>query len=114
MTYPRAQGIVQASWNWPFSRKDAYVYGEKGTVFALDSRRVRYRPGDAEKEIDAPPPPPPADEPFAYLAAVVRGGMSVGPADLSSLPVNLTVMEILDAARESARTGKTIRLEAER
>jgi len=114
VTYPRAQGIIQASWNWPFSRKDTYVYGEKGTVFALDSRRVRYRPGDAEKEIEAPPPPPPADEPFAYLAAVVRGAATVAPTDLSSLPVNLTVMEILDAARESARTGRTIRLEAEK
>jgi hypothetical protein len=31
-----------------------------------------------------------------------------------NLPVNLTVMEILDAARESARTGRTIRLEAEK
>ena len=106
VTYPRAQGIIQASWNWPFSRKDTYVYGEKGTVFALDSRRVRYRPGDAEKEIEAPPPPPPADEPFAYLAAVVRGAATVAPYDLSSLPVNLTVMEILDAARESARTER--------
>jgi predicted dehydrogenase len=75
---------------------------------------VRYRPGDAEKEIEAPPPPPPADEPFAYLAAVVRGAATVGSTDLSSLPVNLTVMEILDAARESARTGRTIRLEAEK
>jgi hypothetical protein len=30
------------------------------------------------------------------------------------LPVNLTVMEILDAARESARTGKAIRLAPEK
>jgi predicted dehydrogenase len=113
VTYPRAQGIIQASWNWPFSRKDTYVYGEKGTVFALDSRRVRYRPGDAEKEIEADPPPAPLDEPFAYLAAVVRGALVPEPTDLSSLPVNLTVMEILDAARESARTGRTIRLPEE-
>jgi hypothetical protein len=29
---------------------------------------------------------------------------------LSSLPVNLTVVEILDAARESAQTGKKVML----
>jgi len=111
LTYPRAQGIIQASWNWPFGRKDTYVYGEKGTVFALDSRRVSVRLGDAEEETEAEPPPLPANEPFAYLAAVVRGEVSPGPTDLSALPVNLTVMEILDAARESARTGRTVRLE---
>ena len=113
LAYPRAQGIIQASWNWPFGRKDTYVYGEKGTVFALDSRRVSVRRGDAEKLTETDSPPAPANEPFTYLAAVVRGETVTGPAnDLSSLAVNLTVMEILDAARESARTGRTVRLEA--
>jgi predicted dehydrogenase len=113
LAYPRAQGIIQASWNWPFGRKDTYVYGAKGTVFALDSRRVSVRRGDAEKLTETDPPPAPANEPFTYLAAVVRGETVTGPAnDLSSLAVNLTVMEILDAARESARTGRTVRLEA--
>jgi hypothetical protein len=39
----------------------------------------------------------------------VRGDLK--PAGLSSLPVNLIVTEILDAARESARTGKRIDLQ---
>jgi hypothetical protein len=30
--------------------------------------------------------------------------------DLSSLDTNVIVMQILDAARESARTGKTVQL----
>ncbi len=30
LTYPRAQAIVQASWNWPFDRKDMEVYGQTG------------------------------------------------------------------------------------
>ena len=112
LQYPTAQGIIQASWNWPFGRKDTYVYGQKGYVFALDSRRVAVRRGDAEKVTEEEPPPAPFHEPFAYLAAVVRGDAAVGPNDLGSLPVNLVVMEILDAARESARSGKTVRLEA--
>ena len=27
LEYPNAQGIIQASWNWPFNRKDLEVYG---------------------------------------------------------------------------------------
>ena len=30
LTYPKAQAIVQASWNWPFDRKDMEVYGQTG------------------------------------------------------------------------------------
>ena len=34
LEYPKAQGIIQASWNWPFSRKDFEVYGEHGYAIA--------------------------------------------------------------------------------
>ena len=49
-------------------------------------------------------------DPLSYLAAVVRG--EIQPTGLSSLEVNLIATEILDAARESARTGKRIELSA--
>jgi hypothetical protein len=45
---------------------------------------------------------------LTYLAAVVRG--EIQPAGPSSLENNLIVTEILDAARESARTGRRIDL----
>ena len=38
--YPKAQGIIQASWNWPFNRKDLEVYGDHG----LRDRDRRHRP----------------------------------------------------------------------
>ena len=48
----------------------------------------------------------------AYLAAVLRGEIHEGHGedDLSSLETNVKVMQILDAARESARTGRSVRL----
>ncbi len=111
LTYPRAQGIIQASWNWPYNRKDTHVYGERGEIHALDRTRLRIRVGDGDsKEIEVPAPPVPLHDPFAYLAAVVRGEITPGPADLSSLPLNLVVVEILDAAAESAREGRRIEL----
>lgn len=53
-------------------------------------------------------PPAPYDEPFAYLAAVVRG--SAPENVLSSLPTNMLVVEILDAARQSAQEKCTVLL----
>ncbi|HVO09875.1 MAG TPA: Gfo/Idh/MocA family oxidoreductase [Vicinamibacteria bacterium] len=110
LTYPGAQGIIEASWNWPFGRKDTHVYGEHGYVLAVDGTRLRVRTGAAEREIEAEPPPPPRQDPFAFLAAVARGELQVAPDEPSGLELNVLVMEILDAGRESARTGRTVPL----
>jgi predicted dehydrogenase len=109
LTYPKAQGIIQASWNWPFDRKDLEVYGQTGYVLVPRSDRLRVRkPNAGENETRAPALSSPLTDPLSYLAAVVRGDLR--PDGLSSLAVNLIVTEILDAARESARTGKRIDL----
>jgi predicted dehydrogenase len=109
LTYSGAQAVIQASWNWPFNRKDMDLYGDTGYIRALDDKRMRVRTiGEQESEIEADRPEKPMDDPFAYFAALITGGMEPEPGDLSSLEINLVVMEILDAARESARTGKRV------
>ena len=35
VTYPKAQGIIQASWNWPYNRKDMEIYGQNGYVLVI-------------------------------------------------------------------------------
>jgi predicted dehydrogenase len=107
VTYPKTQGIIQASWNWPFDRKDMEVYGATGYVWVprADTLRVR-KPNSNETEATPSPLTGPNADPLSYLAAVVRG--EIKPEGLSSLPVNMVVTEILDAARKSAQTGKRI------
>src|ERR1700730_768362 len=115
LTYPRAQAIVQASWNWPFSRKDMEVYGQKGYAITVQRDAVRVRLGREESKeelVTSKPLPGPYDNPLSYLRAVIVDGAK--PDELSSLETNITVMEILDAARRSAALGKTIRLPASR
>jgi predicted dehydrogenase len=108
LTYPNAQAILQASWNWPFDRSDLEVYGQTGTVVTRgrDAIEVR-RAGEMEaKRVAAKPIAPPNDDPLTYLRAVAMEGMK--PEGMSSLEVNMVVAEILDAARQSAKTGKTV------
>ena len=109
LTYPHAQDIIQASWSWPFNRKDMEIYGQTGYVLVPQSDVLRTRREDS-KETEPPVPPPtgPNRDPLSYLAAVVRGKLQ--PSGLSSLEVNLIATEILDAARQSARTGKRVDL----
>ena len=112
LTYPKAQGIIQASWNWPYNRKDMEIYGQTGYVLVPRHDLLRVLKGkQPESEIPAAPLTGPNADPLSYLAAVVRGELQ--PSGLSSLAVNLIVVEILDAARESAATGKRIDLPAE-
>ena len=111
LTYPNAQAIVQASWNWPFSRKDMEVYGQKGYAITVgrDALRVRF-PEKEEISADAMPLPKRKEDSISYLRAVLLEGLK--PEGLSSLETNVIVTEILDAARRSAATGKTISLDA--
>ncbi|MBZ5682559.1 MAG: Gfo/Idh/MocA family oxidoreductase [Acidobacteriia bacterium] len=114
LTYPKAQAIVQASWNWPFDRKDMEVYGQTGYVITVRRDDILVRRagsgGDDSREerIAAKPLSPPYDNSLSYLRAVILEGAK--PDGLSSLETNVTVVEILDAARRSGASGKTIRL----
>jgi len=114
MTYPKAQAIVQASWNWPFDRKDMEVYGQTGYVITVkrDDIRLRRAGEDKEEQLAAKPVPAPYDAELSYLRAVILDGAKEDA--LSSLETNVTVTEILDAARRSAQEGKTVRLPASR
>ncbi|HVF28494.1 MAG TPA: Gfo/Idh/MocA family oxidoreductase [Pyrinomonadaceae bacterium] len=112
LRYRDAQAIIQASWNWPINRKDIEVYGRDGYAHAADARNVRSRKaGDAEERaVVLERRQSPFDDPFAYLAAVVRGEAKIADADLSALANNMTVIRILDAAKQSAATGRTVAL----
>ncbi len=111
LAYPHAQGIIQASWNWPFDIKDLEVYGATGSIHTIRADRIRrHLAGHDEEEIEAPPLDPRQADSLSYLTAVVRG--EIPPAGLSSLDLNVTVMEILDAARASAASGRTVTLPA--
>jgi predicted dehydrogenase len=116
LTYPHAQAIIQGSWNWPFDRKDMEVYGATGYVDTLyehsdPGAKLRIRlPSDPAEHIEtAPALAPPQNNALNYLAAVL-GGTLKPQHDLTSLDTNITVVRILDAARRSAQTGRTIHL----
>src|SRR5216684_3177497 len=107
LTYPRAQAIVQASWNWPFSRKDMEVYGQNGYAITVKRDALRVRLSEKEEaSAEAKPLEKTKEDSLSYLRAVLLGGMST--EGQSSLETNMLVTEILDAARKSAATGKTI------
>ena len=115
LTYDDAKAIIQASWNWPIGRKDMEIYGLKGAIYADNRNDLRIRIAEGyddfqEQSFKLEERIAPFNDPFSYLAAVINGDITLQPFDLSSVENNMIVMEILDAARKSAKTGKTVKL----
>ena len=111
LQYPHAQAVIMASWNWPFGRKDMEVYGSTGYAITVqsDQLRVRYEHDREEHLETAPGLPANQHDSLSYLASVLSGRLPA-KGDLSALDTNVTVMQILDAARQSARTGQSVSL----
>jgi len=109
MIYPKAQAILQPSWNWPYNRKDMEIYGKSGYIIIPKSDELRILKGRGpETETTVAPVTGPNADSVSYLAAVARG--EIQPSGLSSLGVNMIVTEILDAAKKSAATGRRVDL----
>src|SRR5690606_24350023 len=115
LRYPKMQGIIQASWNWPFSRKDMEVYGKTGYIISENSTemRTRFENDKKEKKETLDSLTDPYKDPFSLLAAVINNEISLSDYDLPSLENNIIVVEILEAAKESARTGKWVSLKGQ-
>ncbi len=110
--YPHAQAVIQASWNWPFGRKDMEVYGATGYAITVgpDQLRLRREHDHDEQQTTAPHLATSQSNSLDYLAAVLSGQIK-DQGDLSALDTNVIVMQILDAARQSVKEGRTIKLE---
>jgi len=111
LEYANATGIIEASWNWPFSIKDMEVFGNEGYLQAVNEHDLRFR-GNAKPEYNiykAQPLPAAYASSLGYLAAILK--KEIKPVnDLSSYQNNLIVVKILEAAKTSAKTGKKVLL----
>ncbi|TDX00348.1 Gfo/Idh/MocA family protein [Dinghuibacter silviterrae] len=105
--WPGAVGLIEGSWNWPFSIKDWEVFGDKGYLHAMNNHELQERKGDGGyKDQDVPAY---TVDNLTYLADVLSGKINPDN-DLSGLPNNLIVVRILEAAKRSAKEGKRIEL----
>jgi len=111
LDYPDGTAIIEASWDWPYSKGQVQVFGPKGSLLATRSDLFYRAAGDSgtkgglEGERVSPSAlPRETSNPIAYFVDRIRSGKPI--EDPLSASMNVQVMEILDAARESARTGK--------
>lgn len=111
LDYPDGTAIIEASWNWPYSMGQVQVFGPKGSLLATD-KDLFFRSGNENRakgalegeRITLDPTEQETSNPISYFVHCIRSGKPI--EDPLSMKLNVQVMEILDAARESARTGQ--------
>src|SRR5467141_1104845 len=110
LEYPDATVIVEASWDWPHSMGQVQVFGPKGSLLATRntlfyrSAEDRGKSGLEGEPLTLNAPQGAASNPVAYFVDCIRHDKPI--EDPLSPRLNVQVLEILDAARESVRTGR--------
>ncbi len=112
LDYPDGMAIIEASWDWPYSMGQVQVFGLKGSLLAT-ARDLFFRSssdsvakvGLAGERVALDVPPRETANPISYFVDCIRNDKPI--EDPLSMKLNVQVMEILDAARESVRTGKS-------
>jgi predicted dehydrogenase len=112
LQYPDAQCIIQASWNWPFARKDMAIYGRSGYIVTKDNNQMKAK-GKLGSEVDYKLTAQETNtytSPFLYFADAIRKKINIPAFGAYSMENNLIVVKILEAARNAAKTAKTVYL----
>jgi predicted dehydrogenase len=110
LTYPQGVAMLEGSWDLPRSFQDLEVFGLNGSVHAVNGR-VEYRSKNQRgpgQEVPLKPLAPEDAEPIANMIAAIENKKE--PSGLVAIDINVDVMEIIDAAKESVKTGKPVKL----
>jgi predicted dehydrogenase len=117
LEYSKATGLLEPSWDWPDTMERTEVFGLRGSLLGLPEGLL-YRAFNSPESlahpdgqaVPLPSLPLQRSNPIAYYIDHIQHHTPV--TGLLSGKLNVEVNEILDAARESIRTGRVISLEA--
>lgn len=107
LSYKNGVGVFEGSWDLPRSFQDLEVFGRSGSLY-MTREKVELRKGRENLELTITPLSADRSEPIPYLIHRLRAGQPVD--GLVALDINVGVNEILDAAKESIKTGRVVKL----
>ena len=105
--YKNGINIFEGSWDLPRSFQDLEVFGKTGSLY-MTQQKVELRTGKETTEVPLAPLPPEAADPIAFMVDAIRNHKPI--AGITALDINLGVVEIIEAAKESVRTGRAVKL----
>jgi len=115
LQYPHGQATVEASWAWPHPVGELLCFGARGSL-TLRGQQIVWKNSPprfnvpVEEKISKPTAaiPPERAHGIANFAHILRNKLPV--EEPHSAELNVRICELVDAARESARTGRRVAL----
>lgn len=106
--YKNGVGIFEGSWDLPRSFQDLEIFGLGGSAY-MNREGLKIRKGrEAETSATLSPLSPERADPLSYMAHIVRTKGKV--EGVVAMDINVEVMEMIDALKESARMGTVVKL----
>jgi len=111
LDYPDGTAILEASWDWPYGMDRVKVFGPKGSLLATgkellfrDAKDSRQENGLEGNPVAVVPLPPNSANPVSYFVDRILQNKPI--EDPVSAHLNVKVIDILDAARQSLQSGR--------
>ena len=106
--WKNGSGIFEGSWDLPRSFQDLEIFGRKGSLL-VTRNGMEVRKGTTPAVTPTPAPlAAERAEPIANMIHAVKTGKPI--EWMNGIDINVGVIEIIDAAKESVRTGKAVKL----
>ncbi len=108
LSYPNGVGIFEGSWDLPRGFQQLEVFGFQGSL-SMDRDSLTHREGrKATARIETAKPDPTSSHPIRYM--IDRVSRDKPLEHIVALDINVDAVQILEAAKQSAREHKAISL----
>jgi predicted dehydrogenase len=115
--YPTGISVFEGSWDLPRSFQDVEVFGSstgadgkltRGSVY-MTRQKVEVRPERGQpSEVPLAALPPEKADPISFMVDAMKGNKPI--EGITALDINVGVVEIIEAAKESIRSGRAVKL----
>jgi predicted dehydrogenase len=108
LSYKNGVGLFEGSWDLPRSFQDLEIFGLDGSLH-MTRDKVELRKGrGAAQDLTLAPLGAAESEPIAYMVSAIRASKPI--EGLTAVDINVEVVEIIEAALQSIRTGSAVPL----
>ena len=110
LSYKNGVGLFEGSWDLPRGFQELEIFGLGGSVH-MTNGKVELRKGRGAPEATTVSAlSPERSEPIAFMVHSIRNGKAV--EGLTAMDINVDVVEIIEAAKHSLKTGQAVHLAA--
>ena len=117
LKYKNGINVFEGSWDLPRSFQDLEIFGSttgpdgtltRGSIY-MTQQKVELRMGRDTKELPLAPLPPEKADPIAFMVDAIKNNKAI--EGITALDINIGVVQIIEAAKESIRSGRAVKLQ---